>query len=918
MAVQVPALLKFNYGTVSKLGLARTDLKRMAMSAEIQTNYMPRILGSMMLRPGTEFIGLTRASQYIKFLPFVRAFDATALIEFTALSVRVWVDDVLVTRVAVTSQTTNGTFAGNITSWTDASEAGASTSYVASVVDMEGVTSNTLGLFGTGASRAISRQTVTVSGGNINTEHALNINVARGPVTLKVGTSDGDDSYIAETVLAAGRHSLAFTPSGNFHIEFSNALKRRVNVTSCVVAGAGIMTLTTKLTGPLMLRCDQSADVLYVASGFHPARIERRGAHSWSYVYDQPEDGPFNVENVSAATISASAQSGEITLTASEPIFKSGHANALFRIASIGQKVSGVVAGSDQWSDPIRVTGIGSSRRVTITITGTWVGKVSLYASVGDVGDWSLATNSSGGETVQWTGNIAGDTFNDGYDNQVIFYRLGFVSGDYTSGSATALLSFPSGSNMGVVRIIQVASSVSASAYVLNDLGNTIASSSWWEGKWSDYRGWPSSVQLHDGRLWWFGADNIIGSVSDAFDAFDDQTEGDSGPIIRSIGKGPVDTINGALSLQRLLIFPQMSEKSIRSSTLDEPITPSNFNIKDCSTQGSAAVAPVGVDQDGFFVQKSGQRIFRLSFQGYYAGVDYSPTDVTSINPDMGLDGGGYIHLAVQRQPDTRIHAPMATGEVGVMIWDNAEEAQALVKIVFGDGTIGVVEDVVVLPGTIEDQTYYVISFLPDSSSTVRWLVKWAREDECIGGTLNKQADAFVEYTGSPTTTITGLTHLNGYDVVVWADGKCLEDADGNIATFVPSGGSITLPNAASNVIVGLPYTAQFKSTKLAYAAQFGTALAQRKRVFGLGLIMANTHKKGLQYGPDFNHLYDLPAITKGALVPADTIYENYDDDKMEFGGDWDTDSRVCLQSQAPRPCTLLAITMLVDTVEKT
>lgn len=917
MAVQVPALLRFNYGTMSKLGLARTDLKRTAMSAETQTNYMPRILGSMMLRPGTKFIGLTHPGATIKFLPFVKAFDETALLEFTISTLRVWVDDALVTRPSVTTATTNGTFAGNITGWNDASETGASTAYVASFVDVEGNIAGTLGLVGTGQARAISRQTVTVSGGNVGVEHALEINVARGPVTLKVGTADGDDSYLAETSLLAGRHSLAFTPSGNFHIEFSNLLKRQVNVTSCTIAAAGVMTITTALTDPLTrLRADQSADVLFIATQGPTVRVERRGDHSWSYVYDQPEDGPFLVENATASTIAASAQTGEITLTASEPIFKLGHVNDLFRIASVGQIVSATVAGNDQFSEPIRVTGVGNTRFIRATIAGTWVGTITLQASVGDIGDWDTATASTGSPTVTWTGNVTNAGFSDGYDNQVMFYRLGFKSGGYTSGSAVVTLSYPNGSIMGVVRITGFIDTTHATAYTLKDLGNIIPSSSWWEGMWG-YRGQPSSVQFHEGRLWWFGADHIVGSASDAFDSFDDQIVGDSGPIIRSVGKGPVDTINGALSLQRLLIFPQESEKSIRSSSLDEPLTPSNFNIKDCSTQGSAAVTPVGVDQDGFFVQKSGRRIFRLSFQGYYAGVDYSPTDITGINPDMGLDGGGFVHLAVQRQPDTRIHAPMGTGEVAVVIWDNAEEAQAIVKVVFGNGSIGVVEDVVVLPGLIEDQTYYVVSFPPDTYSTVRWLVKWAREDECIGATVNKQADAYVQYTGVATTTITGLTHLNGYDCVVWADGKCLEDVDGNIATFVPSGGSITLPNAASNVIVGLPYTAQFKSTKLAYAAQFGTALTQRKRVFGIGLIMANTHKKGLQYGPDFNHLYDLPPVEKGALVAADTIHDAYDSDKIEFGGDWDTDARICLQSQAPRPCTLLAVTMLVDTAEK-
>jgi hypothetical protein len=54
--------------------------------------------------------------------------------------------------------------------------------------------------------------------------------------------------------------------------------------------------------------------------------------------------------------------------------------------------------------------------------------------------------------------------------------------------------------------------------------------------------------------------------------------------------------------------------------------------------------------------------------------------------------------------------------------------------------------------------------------SHVRYYERWALESECVGGTLNKQADAFVSGTGAGAT-ITGLNHLEGETVVVWVDG---------------------------------------------------------------------------------------------------------------------------------------------------
>ena len=77
------ALLAFNRGLVSRLALARIDLKRTGLSAEIQTNWMPRVLGSMMLRPGLEYIGETKDSGETKMLPFIFATGDHTLIELT-------------------------------------------------------------------------------------------------------------------------------------------------------------------------------------------------------------------------------------------------------------------------------------------------------------------------------------------------------------------------------------------------------------------------------------------------------------------------------------------------------------------------------------------------------------------------------------------------------------------------------------------------------------------------------------------------------------------------------------------------------------------------------------------------------------------------------------------------------------------
>ncbi len=76
---------------------------------------------------------------------------------------------------------------------------------------------------------------------------------------------------------------------------------------------------------------------------------------------------------------------------------------------------------------------------------------------------------------------------------------------------------------------------------------------------------------------------------------------------------------------------------------------------------------------------------------------------------------------------------------------------------------------------------------------------------------------------------------------------------------------------------------------------------------------MADTHAQGLQFGPDFNTLDDLPLVEDGDDVATGTVWAAYDQDMIEFPGDWDTDNRICMVANAPRPCTVLAAVINVD-----
>lgn len=896
-------LLAFNRGEVGRRALSRVDMDRMRLSAETQINWMPRTIGSMSIRPGTQYRLSTRSDLKAKVIPFFRSTTVKAALEITDSYIRPLIDDAVITRASVSTAVTNGDFSSG-TGWTITTAGGAS-----GAISGGKLTCSCLPI----DSYVVTSRTVTVAGGDQNVEHALRIVIDQGPIVLRVGSSSGGDEYISQTTLGTGTHSLAFTPTGaNVYLELESRVAWATIVDSITIEGAGTMTLpATYLAADLgLIRWAQSGDVVFLdAYGYKPRKIERRGTRSWSLVLYETLDGPFfATSGDSEIKMSINAGRSTGTLTATRPYFKSSHVGALFRLFTPGYNLAFSLGQADCFSPAVRVNGVGAGRSVTIVTTGTWSGTLTVQKSF-------TGEDSGFIDTATTITTNTSTTVSDTSDNTVIWVRVGFKTGAYTSGTAVVQSIFADGGGgsngrgssspggrTGVARITAVTNSTTATVDILSHFSSNLTSLDWFEGEWSDYRGYPSAVAFHEGRLWHAGRDKVWGSVSDNYTSFSPDTDGDSGPIQRSIGYGPVQTFNGLVGLNRLVGFTEGSEVQVKSSSFDEPLTPTNFSIKDISTYGSGSVGQLKVDTKAFYVNRPGTRLMEVAYS--VEQQDYRSKDLTLIHPDLNLENP-IVHIAIQRLPDTRIHCVREDGTVAILVYEPDNEVMAWVRY----ETDGIVEDAYVLPGDDEDAVYYVIK-RTINGSTKRYHEKWATEADCQGSTISKIADCFYQYSGASTATISGLSHLEGESVVVWGAGKAL-------GTYTVSSGSITLSQAVTGCIVGLPYTAQYKSSKLAYAAQAGTALIQKKRVHSFGLLLYNTHYQGLQYGGDFTTMYDLPAIEGGVATAADTIHADYDEASFEFGGEWDTDSRLCLKATAPYPVTVLACVLGLETNDK-
>jgi hypothetical protein len=900
-----------NAGQISRLALARVDLAKLRMATENQTNFLPHILGPAQFRPGLAYTGHEVPGGSIGWLgEFYFSETQKALLVLTPTGLFFLVDGQFVSRPAVTTAITNGDFTSNITGWTDSDEAGASSVWNASGL---------LQLLGTGSNYAQVDQQVTCL--NPNIEHGLRVTVTHNDVVLKVGATIGGVDYM-EVVLAPGSYSLAFTPTGDFWIRLGSNADSPAYVDSIVIEPTGTIVLPTPWTTKQhfdALRYDQSGDVLFVAchppypasplGGFQQRRIERRSANSrsWGIAIYETDDGPFRLSNISSTTLIPAVVSGfgYGTLVATRPTFVAGHLGALFRLTHSTQSRNAILAAVNDDTDAIRVSGLtehkatstspgnSSTRIFAISITGTFVATIQLQRSLGEPGNWANVSGESYTAPVD-------KTYDDKMDNQIIYYRL--ICTAYTSGSANATLSYIGSAQNGIGRVTSVTNSLGVAIDVLQEFGDEIPTEDWAEGEWSTARGWPSAVVLHDGRLGWFQTVKAHLSVSDAYGSFDGEIEGDSGPINRTITTGGLDGIRWALSLQRLVVGTAAQIVSVRSSAFDEPLSPTAFTARACSDDGAAGgVRPLSVQGTGIYAGAA-NRLFKLTFAS--GAVDYETTPIDRLNPE--IFAVGISDMAVQRKPDNaHVWILLKNGKAVLLTFNQKEEVEALVSI----ETSGTFERVAVLPGSEEDEVYFIVA-RTIGGVTKRFIEKLAKRSECQGGLLNKTLDSHISYTGASTATITGLSHLNGVSVVAWADGAPVTGA------FVVSGGQITLPAAATNAVVGIQYTGRIKTSKLGYLAEAGTALGQKKRVSRVGLNMADVSWKGVRIGRDFDHLTGLPTTYKGKPLTDGQVLVDYDAEPGSFNGGWDPDSRVCIEVLSPYACTIKALVFHMETNE--
>ena len=528
------------------------------------------------------------------------------------------------------------------------------------------------------------------------------------------------------------------------------------------------------------------------------------------------------------------------TLVANFDAFFPGHAYSYWQLRHLrdAAKVEidlSVTTPGTTYSDTIKVMGDW-----TFVTTERWYGTVYVERSTdgGTTWDRLRVFTSASDRNVNASGTQATEAL----------FRVAFVCAGDPYGtppwSGTAPTSFVNARGTfevaesyiaGLVLITAVIDTTHATCYIVELVERESATAIWAEGAWSGVRGWPRTLGLYEQRLFFAGTahkpNTAWGSVVADFENFQ-YSDQDDAAVAYQFASAQQNPINWMMGMLRLHAGTSGGEHIVASGNLDEPLTPSNVTVRDPSSYGSEYLQALKVDNAIIFLQRQGRRIRELREMSVYA----NPTDF--IAPDLTLlaehlTDAGIEQMDYARTPDPSLYAVMGNGQLAVMAYNREQNINAWSRYV----TDGAFESVAVVYGSPSDVAYVIVN-RRIAGVTKRYVEAFTAEQPEVPFDF-VYMDCAVAFDGTPRSTLTGLSHLEGATVAVvgGVDGHVIGDG-----ALVVTNGQIVLPETdVSFARVGLAYRGQVTPVKFDQTMGNGTSQGRRRRISEIDLRFRST-----------------------------------------------------------------------------
>ena len=483
-----------------------------------------------------------------------------------------------------------------------------------------------------------------------------------GGATRRPGTR-----YVADAKSASAISRLIpfqFNVTQAYVLEFYNngfrIFKDGGQVTSGSPAAAVEVTTTYTTAQIPDLKFTQSADVMFVVHPSHPVRKIARTSHTaWTIADVDFTRGPFLDANTTTTTLTAGARTGSMTITASA--------------------VTGINSGGGFTTDDIgrlvklhhgyaKITAVADTTHCTATVQDN-----DLYTAEIEP-TYAASTISFAEGDPSATGLEHNDRIVDTAKN---FIKQGFLDNITITVSGTS-------SNNGDYLIVKVtedtllvspsddlAAEAAGSSFTI--VGKLVADDEWALGAFSPETGYPSAISFYEQRLTLAGTSaqpqTLYFSATADFENFTAGTS-DGDALIYTLGSNQVNVCRYLSSSRSLLVGTSGGEFAVRAGGTDDPITPTNIQIKQQSAHGSANVQPVQVGSTVLFLQRASRKIRELVYN--FNTDSYVAPDLTILAEH--ITEGGITELAYQQEPDSIVWAIRSDGVLLGMTYRREEE----------------------------------------------------------------------------------------------------------------------------------------------------------------------------------------------------------------------------------------------------
>ena len=388
---------------------------------------------------------------------------------------------------------------------------------------------------------------------------------------------------------------------------------------------------------------------------------------------------------------------------------------------------------------------------------------------------------------------------------------------------------------------------------------------------------YPSTGDFFEGRLWLGGTVNEPQTFWASKSGLpEDFTLGDLADEAMVFTLSKYGRIEWMVGFKNLLIGTQTGEHIVTSD--GGVITPSDINVEQQSSYGSANIQPVQVGDQVFYVSADRRKVRAIQYE--WKADNWLSWDLT-FNSEH-LTQPGIKHISWQQNPGNAFHCILESGDVASMIYERSNNVYGWTILHWGGE--GKIIDVTSGPINGTDFANLLVQYIPDTINFETQVSTANRQ--FMDSWINTEPDV------PDGLIVSGLDHLNGFLCHVKVDGALQPDQ-------VVVGGQITLQSTGLEVVVGLPFTARLKTLPLDKGAPSGSGTPYRKRYNKIQVAVLNSDK------PLING--DRPA-TRHPSTPMNTVEPPSTERVTVYNVGWDQNAQVTIEQDLPLPLTIIDI----------